>query len=430
MKREAVRDRRRGVHFNGTPTVTTAVDERRSDRTCGETPAAPTRSRLESIDFLRGAVMILMALDHVRHFFSNSLSFRATDFSQTTAPLFLTRWVTHFCAPVFVLLAGAGAFFSAAAGKSKAQLSRLLVTRGLWLVLLELTFVRFGWTLNLDYGYVLGGVLWALGWSMVALAGMVWLPRTLITGIGVAMIALHNLLDPIRPSRLGSWGWFWKILHVPGQFEPISGVHFKVAYPLVPWIGVMAAGYGFGALLQQPPDKRNRQLFWLGGALTLAFFALRATNLYGDTHPWSVQKDGLFTFLSFLNCDKYPPSLLFLLMTLGPAICALGLSGRLPAVLIHPVVVFGRVPLFFYLIHIPLIHVLAVLFAYARYGEAGWLFRNPPSGHLPFPLPQGYGYGLVVVYALWVGVVVVLFPLCRWFAGVKRRHRSIWLSYL
>jgi uncharacterized membrane protein len=390
----------------------------------------PAPSRLDSLDFLRGAVMVLMALDHVRHFFSESISFRATDLLQASGPLFLTRWITHFCAPVFVFLAGVGVYLSASRGRSPAELSRFLLVRGLWLILLELTFVRcLGWAFNFDYHYLMAGVLWALGWSMIFLAALIHLPLAAVAGVGIAIILTHNLFDGVRPSSLGAWAWLWKILHAPGRIEPLPGMQFRVAYPIVPWIGVMAAGYASGPLL-----LGRRHLMRVGLALVAAFLVLRLTNLYGDPRPWAAQKSAAFTLFSFLNCDKYPPSLLFLLMTLGPALCALAVFHRTPRALVGPlvsVVILGRVPLFFYLVHLPLIHGLAVVFAYLRYGQAHFLFQNPPPGtRTPFPLPDHYGYGLPVVYAVWIGVVILLLPACRWFAKVKAQHRSSWLRYL
>jgi uncharacterized membrane protein len=376
--------------------------------------------------------MVIMALDHVRLFFSNAYAFEPTDLSHTNAALFLTRWITHFCAPVFVFLAGTGAFLSTSRGKTRESLARFLVTRGLWLVFLDLFVVHtLGWWFNFDYHLLYGDVLWALGWSMVVLAGLVWLPMWSIVTIGIAMVALHNLLDRVQADSFGSFRWVWAVLHTGDILEPRPGFHFVPGYPLVPWIGVMAAGYGFGALLLRPAAERRKWLLALGGALTLAFIIIRATNLYGDPREWAVQKTGLFTILSFINPEKYPPSLLYLLMTLGPAIIALALFDRISHPLSRPLVTLGRVPLFYYLLHIFVIHALAVGFAYIRYGQAGWMFQNvtvPSTSVLPYP--QGYGYNLIVVYAIWLVVVVLIYPLCQWFASVKRRRREVWLSYL
>ena len=304
-------------------------------------------SRLYSVDMLRGLVMVIMALDHVRDFFSNAYSFNPTDLTQTNAALFFTRWVTHFCAPVFVFLAGTGAFLSTSRGKTKKHLAGFLLSRGLWLVFLDLFFVHtFGWWFNVDYHLLYGDVLWAMGWSMVVMAGLVFLPIWSITAVGIAMVTLHNIFDGVRADSLGSFRWLWAILHSGDMLETLPGVHFIPGYPLVPWIGVMAAGYGFGTLMLHAQDKRRKVLLVLGIGLTVAFIVIRATNLYGDPHTWSVQQTSLFTFLSFINCEKYPPSLLYLLMTLGPAITALALFERIRNSISRPFVTLGRVPLF------------------------------------------------------------------------------------
>jgi len=376
--------------------------------------------------------MVIMALDHTRDFFSKDLAFDPTDLGRTFPALFLTRWITHYCAPVFIFLAGTGAFLSTGRGKSRGELSRFLLTRGLWLVLLELTWVRcLGWQFNFDLHFTFGAVIWAIGWSMVALAVLVFLPLRWVTAFGILMIASHNLFDSVKPESWGSLGWLWKILHSGGMILPAKGYRFAAGYPLVPWIGVMAAGYGFGSLLLREPVERRRWLFGLGATLTLLFILLRAINLYGDPRPWSGQKNSLFTLFSFMNCHKYPPSLLYLLMTLGPALLVLAALDRGMIGWLKPLLVFGRVPLFYYLLHLPLIHGLAVLASYWAYGRADWWFANPPEGpDAPILRPADYGYGLPVVYLVWIGVVLVLYPVCRWFAGVKRLRRDPWLSYL
>jgi uncharacterized membrane protein len=255
------------------------------------------RSRLDSVDLLRGLVMVIMALDHVRDFFSNAYSFEPTDLTQTNTALFITRWITHFCAPVFVLLAGTGAFLSTSRGKTKKGLAGFLLSRGLWLVFLDLFFVHtFGWWFNFDYHLLYGDVLWALGWSMVVMAGLVFLPVWLITAVGMAMVALHNLFDAVPADSFTSFRWLWAILHSGDILEPLPGVHFVPGYPLVPWIGVMAVGYGFGMLLLRPQDERRKWLLRLGIGLTLTFIVIRAANLYGDPRAWVIQKTGLFTF--------------------------------------------------------------------------------------------------------------------------------------
>jgi uncharacterized membrane protein len=376
-------------------------------------PAAPARDRIDAIDRLRGIVMVLMALDHIRGYFGPTVE--PTDLSRTTAALFLSRWISHLCAPTFIFLAGTGAYLSARRGLGKPALSWFLVTRGLWIVFLGLTVVKFAWGFTIDLEWYNADVLWAIGWSMVVLGGLVFLPTWAVLAFGLVLIAGHNLLDPIRPAEVGPFAGIWTILHGGGKELELFGgrIRFNTQYPLVPWIGVMAVGYGFGALFTQPPTVRRRWLLGLGAALCLGFLLLRASNRYGDPDPWSERQTPLFTALSFLNCHKYPPSLLFLMMTLGPAFLLLAGLETAPHMLGRPLLTFGRVPMFFYLIHLPLIHALQ------RCGRAFLSAEWQPPG-----------YGLPLVYAIWLGVLLLLYPPCRWFAGVKQRHRTAWLSYL
>jgi uncharacterized membrane protein len=403
------------------PTATTGIGE------VVLSPSGPRR--LESVDLLRGLVMVIMALDHVREWFTN-VKFSPTDLTQATPVLFLTRWVTHFCAPSFVFLAGTAAYLSMARGKSRKELSVFLLTRGLWLVFLELTLLQWIFRFNFDYNDSMSAlVFWALGWSMVALSGMVFLPLPGVTGFGLSLILFHNLFDTVRPESLGAWRWLWMVLHQPGILEPRPGVHFLVAYPLVPWIGVMAVGYAFGRLLVFEPEKRRSVLQWLGIGVVLAFLIVRAWNHYGDARPWSTQSNGLLTALSFLNCSKYPPSLLFLLMTLGPAILFLSWADSRLNAAGRWLVTFGRVPFFYYVLHLFLIHALAVLFAAVKHGTVAFLFQTSLTD-FPANPPAGYGYGLPVVYLVWIAVILMLTPACRWFANLKARRRDLWLSYL
>jgi uncharacterized membrane protein len=386
------------------------------------TPAAK-RIRIESIDIVRGVVMILMALDHTRDFFGNS-GINPTDPATTTVPLFFTRWVTHFCAPTFCLLTGTGAFL-AGRRKSTSELSRFLLTRGLWLIFLELLVSRgLGWQFNFDYHVTMLVVLWSLGWSMIVLSGLVYLPMTVIAAFGVVMIATHNLLDS-EPWM----NWFWSILHVPNVLVATPRFTVFEAYPLIPWVGVTAVGYALGQVYGWPAERRRAFLLRLGLALTAAFVVLRAINFYGDPLRWSMQKSAAFTVLSFLNTTKYPPSLLFLSMTLGPALLFLWSVDAGTPRLLRPALIFGKVPMFYYLLHIPLIHLLAIAVCYARYGQMHWMFESPNLASFPITPPPGWGYSLPIVYLVWVVVVVTLYPLCRWFAGVRQRRSDPWLSY-
>jgi uncharacterized membrane protein len=373
--------------------------------------------------------MILMALDHVRDFFSDRLFLDATDLTTTTPANFLTRWVTHFCAPTFIFLAGTAAFLSGTRGKSKSALSWFLFTRGLWLAFFEVVINRMMWMFNYDLHHHGAGVFWAIGWSMIALSVLVYLPTYVVTIFGVAMIGLHNMLDGLKPADVPLPAWLWTILHSPGEATVVEEYTFGTGYCLIPWIGVMAAGYGFGSLMLLERDARRRMVFRLGIALSLGFILIRWANVYGDPHPWTEQSSPLWTLLSFLNCTKYPPSLLYLLMTLGPALMTLAICDRPLGSLAAPVITFGRVPLFFYLLHIPLIHGGAVLLDYVRFGWSPLAAAGPWEVR-PGEIPAAYGVSLQMVYLIWIGVVLILYLPCRWFAAVKARRRSVWLSYL
>ena len=384
---------------------------------------AATRERLRSVDLVRGFVMVVMALDHTREFLT-SAHFDPTDLTQTSAVLFFTRWITHFCAPVFFLLAGTGASLAVSRGMSRSQASRFLLTRGLWLLVLEFTVVQFAWFFTYHLLPYYGLVIWALGWSMVAMAALVYLPVPAIAGVGIVIIAGHNLLDSIEPSAFGSMAWVWTVLHVPGQIG--DGSKLNILYPVLPWIGVMAAGYALGTVLTRGAAERRSVLLRLGVALISAFVVLRGLNLYGDASEWSAQASGLFSALSFLNTTKYPPSLLFLLMTLGPALIALALFDRASGPLAAFFIVFGRVPMFYYVLHLYLIHTLAVAAGLVHGDPVGFLFQNIT----PDQVPLWWGFGLPVVYAVWLLAIVILYPMCHWFAEVKRRRRDWWLSYV
>jgi uncharacterized membrane protein len=385
--------------------------------------ATPFRSRVESVDLLRGMIMILMALDHTRDFFGIPGQ-NPVDLTSATAALFFTRWVTHFCAPVFFLLTGTGAYLQLRR-KSRGELSRFLSTRGIWLIFLEIVVLRcFAYQFNFDYRVTMLLVIWALGWAMITLSVLVRLPASVVTAFGAIMIVGHNLLDSVKSSSP-----LWSILHAPGFVVNTPDHVVFAAYPLIPWIGVTAVGYGLGQVYAWDADRRRSFLFRLGLGLSAAFIVIRAINMYGDPARWTAQKAALFTVLSFLNTTKYPPSLLFLLMTLGPALILLSaVDARTPRAL-GPARIIGKVPLFYYALHFALIHLLAVATCYARYGSAHWMFESPDLGHYPFTAPPGWGFSLPVVYLAWAIVVATMYPLCRWYAGVKQRRNSPWLSY-
>lgn len=393
-------------------------------------PAAPpaAAARLDGIDRLRGLVVMLMALDHARDYFS-AFPYAPTDLSKASVLLFLTRWITHFCAPVFVFLAGTSAALQGRRpGTGRAALQRFLLTRGLWLVLLELSWNSFMW--RFDFGGVQLQVLWAIGWSMVALAAALWLPRPAILALGLLLVAGHNALDGVHAGDFGAPGTLpalaWNVLHEPwfGRFD--NGFELAVMYPLLPWIGVMLLGYSLGEVMQLEPARRDRALRRLGLAALLLFVALRLANGYGDPQPWSVNPRGdLYTALGWLNVAKYPPSLAYLLMTLGPALLLLARLDRWQGALARIAAVFGRVPMFFYLLHVPLIHGISLIARQLMFGAAAATIYRAAD------VPASYTPSLLPVYLGWLAVLALLYPLCRAYGRYKQRHREQWwLSYL
>jgi uncharacterized membrane protein len=378
-------------------------------------PRAPG-ARNDAIDWLRGVVMVLMALDHTRVLLGSEV-----DLGTAAPALFFTRWVTHFCAPVFVLLAGTAAYLHGRKLASTPALSRYLLTRGLWLILLEVTVIRFAWMVETGPQHLILQVIWAIGASMVVLAGVVWLPRWAIAAFALVLIGGHNLLDGVHAEQLGSARWLWLLLHESGALEPFAGARWLVIYPLVPWIAVIAAGYALGPWALLPRAERRARFARLGAALIVGFVLLRATNLYGDPQPWTAEHGLLRAVLSFLNCAKYPPSLLYLGMTLGPAFCALAWMDRPLGPWARRVALYGRVPLFYYALHLYLIHTVAIALAWHELGGDAVMHRFPNGAPV---------YSLPAVYAFWVSFVLVLYPACRWFADVKRRSQAAWVSYL
>jgi uncharacterized membrane protein len=404
-----------------------------------DSAASPPGLRIASLDVLRGVVMVLMVLDHARIFLSNA-DFEPTDLSRSTSAYFLTRWVTHFCAPWFVFLAGVGAFlFGARHGR--AALTRFLLSRGVWLIVIELTVVRFGWTFNFDYAhYMLAGVIWAIGWCMILLAGLIWLPLAGVAAFGLAVVLGHNILDAYLPGwmagiRAGPVAWLWQTLYIGGAIRIAGGPPLLVLYSLFPWIGVMACGYALGPVMTWRPATRTRFCLLAGGVAVAAFLVLRGWNLYGEVRPWSAQSSPLFTLWSFLNTRKYPASLPFLLMTLGPILLAIPLIERLAARadwrgrMLSPLRMFGRTPFLFYVLHLPVIHLIAVASSWFQLGRLDpWLWQNHPL--MAGPSPEGFGLGLVGVYAVALAVVLLLYWPCRAMSGWKDRSRSGWPSFL
>jgi uncharacterized membrane protein len=424
---------RRRIYFQlqGVNAMTSTLSSPARTTVAG-TGSAPGAGRVASLDIMRGLVMVIMAIDHTRDFFTN-VPFAPEDLRFTYYSLFFTRWITHFCAPLFFFLAGTGAYFYGRRRTPQA-LSHFLWTRGLWLIVLEFTVIGFAWTFLVSGGFF--GVIWALGASMVIMAPVVRLPLRWIAILSTAMIVTHDLMDGVRPRQFGSLAWLWTILHVRGGVMLPFQIQKFVLFQIVPWVGVMAAGYAFGWLYQVESGRRNKILVQLGMILTIAFILLRATNLYGNPPvglggvsqgDWHVQPTVEKTVILFLDVEKYPPSLQFLLMTLGPSLLLLAWLERsnLPR-WTSVLVTFGRVPLFFYVLHLYLIHLLAIAMAPLFHQPVDWLFRGAFFGGTP----DDYGHGLPFVYLMWFIVVVILYFPCRWFAALKQRRKDWWLSYM
>ncbi len=388
----------------------------------------PPGTRIQAIDMLRGLVIVIMALDHVRDYFHDSGSqYDPLDPNFTTPLLYITRWITNFCAPTFVFLAGVSIWLQAVKGKDTAQLSRFLLSRGLWILILELTVISFGWSFSIPYLPLLQ-VMWAIGWSMVALSALVWLPRQLVLGIGIAIIACHNLLDPIKSQQLGGFALLWKFLHEQGLILSGGLPAAYAAYPLLPWIGVMALGYGLGAVFLSP--KRDRILIQLGLALITIFLILRCTNGYGDSLPWTVQADWGKTAMLFFHVQKYPPSLMFVCATLGPVLLLIPVLERSKGPVVEFFRTFGAVPLMAYLSHIYVLHALALAAHFAAGHNVDGMFNTIYKFFLRPEAFAGTGFPLWVTYLAWIVVVALIYPLCRWWGAFKRRRRDWWLSYL
>jgi len=382
--------------------------------------------RLTSIDMLRGLVMIIMALDHVRDMVTHPQSTdysAAVDFAGSAGAWFFTRWVTHICAPTFVLLAGVSAFlYGAMRQRSIGEVARFLLSRGVWLIFIELTVVNFAWAFNLLTMHILQ-VIWAIGCSMIALSGLIWLPRIAIAAVGVVMIVAHNGLDRVQPL-LSEATPAWVLLHIPGPLT-INGTPVAlVIYPLIPWIGVMALGYAIGSYFVGPNPARPKRLLHIGTLLTLSFFLMRVANLYGEPVGWTVHQNTIATLISFFNVTKYPPSLQFLLMTLGPALMLLGWFERFTGRVAGSLVTIGRVSFFYYVVHLYVIHTIAVSIGLWQ----GFSIRDMTVLFLDYP--ASFGISLGGVYVVWVFTILAMYPICAWFAGIKARRRGWWLQYL
>lgn len=388
------------------------------------------RNRVQSIDWLRGWVMLTMTLDHTRDYFhADAFLYDSTDLSQTTFWIFMTRFITHYCAPVFVMLAGSSAWF-VGQRRSKRELSFWLIKRGFWLIIVELTIIKLAWAFKLDYNIITVQVIWALGAGMITLAGFIHLKKYMAISIAVIMIAGHNLLDGFQPDGNRLLELVWNIIHVfgPNQFGSFT---LFVAYPVVPWLGLMLLGYYLGELYHPEfsKERRLRILLYSGSGIVILFFALRLTNVYGDSFIWEPQKSGLFTFLSIINVTKYPPSLLYLMITIGPTLIVLYVIEKFRFTNFKPMVVVGRVPMFWYILHIYLIHLVAMIAAILTgYPASAMIIDFWVNEQVEL---QGYGFSLGAVYLFWIGICLALYPLSYWYNNYKSNNRDKWwLSYL
>ncbi len=402
----------------------------------------PKTRRIYSVDLLRGIVMMIMLLDHTREFVhNNALVNDPSNLANTTTLLFFSRWITHFCAPAFVFLSGVSIYLQKMNGKSNAVLGRFLWTRGLWLIVLEFTAIRFLMTYNLDYSYFgMAQVIWVIGIAMIVMAGAIRLSVKANAAIGLAMILFHNLLDGFAlppnitfagtpPATLAQT--LWIMLHQQGIVSFLGGAtKIFFAYPFVPWIGVMMAGYALGSIYERAGDVRRRSLLIIGVAACVLFAVIRFINIYGDPQPWSPQSSGMFTFLSFLNTTKYPASLLFLLMTLGPSMIVLSLADKIGGEIVwqRVCVTFGRVPLFFYLLQWVSAHTFGIALNYFAGVDISYLFLDSLS--MGSAAPPNHGFSIWIAYLAWISGLVLLFPLCRLWGKLKQQKEHWVFSYL
>ena len=392
------------------------------------------KSRLKSIDILRGVIIVLMALDHTRDFWGPT-RFDPTDLANTDIGWFFTRWITHYCAPLFVFLSGISAFLYGQKINSKSELRNFLLSRGLWLVFVEIVIINFSW--QFAYQFIVFQVIWAIGISMIILAGLIYLPQKWILGISLVVIGLHNALDDkIIASAMGSVDWFWALLHHQKWISlDSSGFGLFIGYPLIPWFAVMAFGYAVGTLYFKPQAERQKIFLIIGSALIVLFVLLRTIIGYGDPTSWSADPEHSRYILAVLNTTKYPPSLQYLCMTLGPCFILLAMLENIKEDSTHFFVYrwflnFGKVPMFFYILHVPLINGAAHVYTYFRYDQAVNFILGRPSSW-----PDGYEPNLMLVYIAWICTLILLYFPCKKFGEYKWENRNnpqrkAWLSYL
>jgi len=369
-------------------------------------PERPKRQgRIQSIDFVRGLIMFIMALDHTRAKFYTGIN--PVDLNETTMALFLTRWVTHICAPTFMFLSGT-AFFLVLKKKNndKRYVSFYLISRGLFLIALDLTVFNS----SLNFHKIGVGVLWGLGWSMIFNAVLIYIPVRVLTILGLIVVSTHNAFEATGYEFSGFMEAVWVFLYHGGSFQVLPGCSVVIQYTPLPWAFVMSLGFCFGSMFQKDAEVRKNRLLIMGITFLILFIFIRYWNQYGDPVPWKAYSNNIFrTLISFLNCEKYPPSLLFLLMTLGQSILLLGIFNNHVFNKNNPFVVLGKVPLFYYVLHIPLIRIIYILYS---------MLPLPPHNNL------------LIVYGMWFFVVLLLLPACYWYRSYKQNNRNFLTRYI
>ena len=391
-------------------------------------PVSLSNNRIQSIDMLRGIVMIIMALDHTRDFFhEQAFTGDPLNLATTTPVLFFTRWITHFCAPIFIFLSGTSIYLQSLR-KTKRELSLFLLKRGLWLIIIEVMVMSFAFTFDPGYKMVILQTIWAIGISMVLLAVFIWLPLKAIFILGLLIVLGHNALDFAEASDNGPFGFWWSMFHRQNAFPLWDNHTLWIFYPFLPWTGLMLLGYCLGKFYASfAAPHRKKILIGTGLGLIIFFIVLRFTNLYGDPSDYSIQHNALYTLLSFINTTKYPPSLLYLCMTIGPALIVLAWIENVSNFFTKVFVVFGRVPFLYYILHFYLLHLLCMGLFLLR----GHTFEEGVNSTSIFKFVNvGEGYRLLIVYFIWLCVVIALYPICKAFSRYKQTHKNWWLSYL
>lgn len=392
------------------------------------------QKRIESIDILRGIVMVIMALDHVRDYFHiEAFTGDPLDLNTTTPILYFTRWITHFCAPIFVFLSGTSIYLQSLR-KSKSELSQFLIKRGLWLIFAEVCIITFGWTFNPFYNVLILQVIWTIGISMVILGLLIRLPFNFIFILGLIIVLGHNFLDFPESTKGFQPGFVWDLVHhghfVPYPYAPNHVL--LIVYPFLPWTGLMMLGYCTGVFFtsKYSPDQRKKVFRFIGFGLLTLFVLIRYVNIYGDPDEWTIQKNGVLTFLSFINVHKYPPSLLFMCITIGLAFLMLSILEQIKNPFTTVMRTYGRVAFFYYILHIYLIHLIATICFFANGHSLQDAFSSIQNLPFLFLIP-GEGYNLLIVYLIWLSVIILLYPLCKWYDDYKSNHKEKqWLSYL